>query len=329
MRDSEIDIARGLCIVFMILTHMENWWQRTIPFIRYTKVFFLVFFFFCSGLYFHKPADYRKFFISKCKRLLLPYVIVCGLLMSVRLVQGFRFEVVLNSFFVGLSADLEKEYVFSGLETIGVGPIWFLQSLFVANMIACAFCEGPLLFRLGLAGILLVLSIESQKVIALPFSLQTSIIGCFFLVSGQLLSPYIRKGIIWIKTHYLLSIIPAVFCTVLYCSVLHYIPKQFIDLGSNYFSYEALIGTHLGIFTLLCVAVYLEKTPFINKLFQFIGKNSLIILIIHSLDIMWLRDWSKMSWLFAGVTFALYLGVTYLIVIIKTRFLSNCRKAVI
>ena len=45
-RNNVIDIARGLCIVFMIATHVEAWWGKGQQFSKYTGVFFLVFFFF-------------------------------------------------------------------------------------------------------------------------------------------------------------------------------------------------------------------------------------------------------------------------------------------
>ena len=64
-------------MICMILVHMFSWWGNAYPnFNKYTGVFFLVFFFFASGVCF-KAVPWKDYVIKRFKRLLLPYYIYC------------------------------------------------------------------------------------------------------------------------------------------------------------------------------------------------------------------------------------------------------------
>lgn len=75
-RNRNLDIAKGICMICMILVHMFSWWGNAYPnFNKYTGVFFLVFFFFASGVCF-KAVPWKDYVIKRFKRLLLPYYIL-------------------------------------------------------------------------------------------------------------------------------------------------------------------------------------------------------------------------------------------------------------
>ena len=65
----------------------------------------------------------------------------------------------------------------------------------------------------------------------------------------------------------------------------------------------------------------MEKVKWVEQLISFIGLNSMIVLIIHSVDIDILRDWSQVSWPFVLVTFIVYVSATYVFVELKNKLL--------
>ena len=72
---------------------------------------------------------------------------------------------------------------------------------------------------------------------------------------------------------------------------------------------------------LILGSVLLEKVKWVEQLISFIGLNSMIVLIIHSVDIDILRDWSQVSWPFVLVTFIVYVSATYVFVELKNKLL--------
>lgn len=68
-RVSWIDIARGICIISIVIGHVyHNSFLRT-----YTLSFDVPMFFFLSGLCYRKPDNSTKYFVNKAKRVVIPY----------------------------------------------------------------------------------------------------------------------------------------------------------------------------------------------------------------------------------------------------------------
>ena len=340
-RDNVIDIARGACIIFMILTHVSGWWGKYQQFPKYTGVFFLVFFFFCSGMFYREPADKRRYTWKRFTRLEIPYIIVCLMVLVKRYYSGIRSaHVLINSFFYALPAEFESPYLLIGEMTTGIGPAWFLNCLFVSSCMYLALglclrgfarhrmvdgsddrdtvnCNAEIFFKTALVIILAIVASMSQKYVVLPFNIQDGLVGVMFLHFGVLSAPYINRLITGAKKNTLKTAVFFIVILVIYYLDINYVPYQWLDLGSNKYNPQSLIGTCLGFLLLILGSVLLEKNKYTGNLISFIGQNSMIVLVIHAVDIDILRNWSRVSWPFVIATFAIYIGAAYVYVELK------------
>ena len=346
-RDRVIDIARGACIVFMILTHVSGWWGKYQQFQKYTGVFFLVFFFFVSGIFYREPENPKRYILQRFSRLEIPYIIVCLMVLAKRYCSGIRSILTLIfSFLYALPAGFEYPYMVVGEKTTGIGPAWFLNCLFVSSCmyLALGLCFRSIEYpraaeRLGerndaiskaesvlktmLVVMLAVVASISQKYIVLPMNIQNGFVGVMFLHFGVLAAPYVKSLIAWAKKNIMKSIVLFGIILVIYYLDINYVPFQWLDLGSNKYNPQSLIGTSLGFLLLILGSVLLEKVKYAGQLLSFIGLNSMIFLVIHAVDIDILRNWSQISWPFVIATYAVYIGAAYMYVELKKML---CRK---
>lgn len=340
-RDTVIDIARGLCIIFMILVHLSGWWGKYQQISKYTGVFFLVFFFFCSGIFYREPECYGRYILKWFYRLEIPYIIVCLLVLAKRYYSGIRdIPSLVYSFFYALPAGFESPYLFFGEKTTGIGPAWFLNCLFVSSCLylGLSLCvqgfthhgaaddlkghnlstlKAETVLKTIIAVALAVIASISQKYVVLPFNLQDGLVGMMFMHFGVLAAPYLRKAVAWAKMNILkTSVLISVLLPIYYLDI-NYVPYQWFDLGSNRYNPQSLVGTGLGFLLLILGSVLVEKIKHVGQLIAFIGLNSMIVLIIHAVDIDVIRNWSQISWPFVIATFAVYIGATYVYVELK------------
>lgn len=86
-RDRELwlDIARGICIICMITVHAFDWSKCNYWFSEITGTWFLVFFFFSSGLCFKEKSSFKTYVLHQLKKLIIPYLGVVCLYLSLRL----------------------------------------------------------------------------------------------------------------------------------------------------------------------------------------------------------------------------------------------------
>ena len=332
-RNRPIDIARGVCIILMILIHIEAWWGKGRHFFKYTGVFFLVFFFFCSGLFYKEPINKKKYLLKKFFHLEIPYMIVCLMVLVKRYCSGVRsISTLVNSFFYALPAKFESPYLLIGEKTTGIGPVWFLNCLFVSYCIyvSLGLCLRKIIYRgkqndgsklqveamlrTIVVVVLAVVASINQKYMVLPFNIQDGLVGMMFIHFGVLAAPYIKKIISVARVNILNTLVIFIFLVAIYYIDINYVPYQWLDLGSNKYNVQSLIGTFFGFLLLALGAVFLEKVKWLGQLIAFIGLNSMVVLIIHAVDISVLRNWNHVSWAFVIATFLVYLGATYLYV---------------
>lgn len=346
-RDRVVDIARGVCIIIMILTHVESWWGKGQQFFKYTGVFFLVFFFFCSGLFYNEPKNKGRYLLKRFYRLEIPYMIVCLMVLVKRYYSGVRpVSSLVYSFFYALPAGFESPYLLFGEKTTGIGPAWFLNCLFVSTCIyvGAGLCLRKITYhrvtdssekgsdselntetilKTIVIVILAVMASISQKYVVLLFNIQDGLIGVMFLHLGVLAAPYVRKTIAWARMDILKTSTVFIVLLFIYYLDINYVPYQWLDLGRNKYNPQSLLGTCLGFLLLILASVLLEKVKWVGQLIAFIGLNSMIVLIIHAVDIDILRDWSQVSWPFVFATFVVYVSATYVYVELKKMILQK------
>ena len=323
-RDVEVDIAKCICIICMVLVHAT---YGNHPIINtYTGVFFLVFFFFSAGFYLKKTNDPTSFIARRLERLEVPYVLVCLIIFGNMFIKGYRNATVLiNSLFYALPSGFASPYMIAGTSTIGIGPIWFLNCLFFASLLHLPLLQLEKKRRTIIVLILALAGKVSQKYFLFPFAIQDALIGMLFLHMGKVLYPYIQKGMKWLRVHLHIDIAIVLSVLFLYVWEIRNLPYQWFNLGGNLYHFHSLPGTFTGFALVLLAAVLIAKIPVVGNIMAYFGANSMVLLVIHSLDITTLRNWAgwgSMSWAGIILTIVLYAASTVVYVEGKKRLQS-------
>jgi len=286
----EIDVAKGLGIVFVVLGH--NWLfinhYSTLNQAIYT--FHVPLFFFLSGLMF-KQHDNISFLMSKrLTSLLKPYFIVLIL---------FEFYRFVTEKSVSISPFLGILYATG--QSISITSLWFLPHLFIVILVVNTFIKflqdklSRYSFNILIVGILIIgvlllhflnsmalygsPSFEKSTDIPLghPFSIDLLLISVAFFLSGYINSDVIKR----IKSSYL-HVILSVVIFIITC--LFFDPR--LDLNSRI--YDDFLSTSVAAFTGIWMVISISKAiskhlKYISLLLSYIGSASLYILIFHGI----------------------------------------------
>jgi fucose 4-O-acetylase-like acetyltransferase len=288
-RNRVISIARGVCIILMVVGHSgcPDYLMKLI------FLFHMPFFFFASG-YFCRTEHtlrgdensiglYRRIF-RRFKRLYLPFIL-----------YGLAFLLLHNLFLsLGLySPDLDgaaydlpaftavalKMFLKMDLPSRLMGGCWFLRSLLIAAVsidialyVLRKYQKAPLLLTILAAAIVLVLRIAPDGTPVIRQLIPAAMGGYFFL-----LGMHYRKWEDKVRPGVLLVVVMMALLAV--CAAL-----QPMEMGTpgvlNSLSY--MIVAPAGILLVMLLSKVLDKTP-VNNLLGFLGDNSLTILALHFL----------------------------------------------
>lgn len=328
-----LDIARGICILCMVTCHCFGWSHRNPMFTFFTGTWFLVFFFFCSGMVFSNKHDFKTYALRQAKKLMIPYVLVVGGILLYRIHTGLWWDLSpmlkAKSFFAtlltSLSADLNGVIPFN-TATIGVGPIWFFTCMFLSSLLFKAIYRFQ--YRLIISIVMAAAAAFSQKYFILPFTLQDACIGCMFMAIGEFARTYVYAYVEKVKKlNGFVNLLLAAALLGAHVLILAVYPCA-LDLGSNVYTLFTLPGSLSGFVFLLTIAVFFERTQVFDQYLAFCGMESLLIVVLHDLDIMFLRNWSDRDNSFLVGTLLLYPFAVYIYrrMMTQTRLLIQQQK---
>jgi fucose 4-O-acetylase-like acetyltransferase len=195
--------------------------------------------------------------------------------------------------------------------TIGIGPIWFLPCFFFAEVLYRLMAR--LRFRLPLACALALAATWSQSKFLLPLTLQDAFIGCAFIALGDFCRPFVLRYAEWLsekKWPWSAALTLASYSMLLVG--LTHLPGQGLDLGSNYYNPLSLFSTCMGFWFVISASVLLRHSAVPDEFLAFCGKNSFLILVLHNMDILGLRNWANTDANFLVCTLLLYPFLVYL-----------------
>lgn len=314
-RNTEIDIVRGLSILFVVALHIS------IPNVFWTNLlgsFHMVIFIFCSGYCFNNKHIAQKnaiwsMFIKKVKTLYLPFLLFNSVM------------ILLNNLFIRLNiytdedifiqADLGmanfyglkwKINIYEMLHQIGGiilfgkygetqlgGATWFLRVLFIITMIFFliewliikAFKEKAASIgkwiHLSLGTILCIVGWKGHE------------LGCSntyqYLTCCSIYFVYVL-GYLVAKTDVLEVLKSSIFCAIVMLAISMFVltlitPEASIAINANsYASIQHLVLCSIfGIIACFALASLVGKIRYLNKIFVVLGKNSLYIMMFHFL----------------------------------------------
>lgn len=317
-----LDIARGICILLMVICHAcgsaNGRWSL---FNGVTGVFFLVFFFVAAGFCFNSPKGLIEYIKRQFIKCLLPYMLITFVFLCVMILRHSvpgdgPVQKILNSG-ASLIWGLPKAFNIGRIQTVGVGPIWFLLCFFISTILFKIFekskYSGFMIITLA------IVSSISQSFVVLPLTIQDSFIGCMFIWIGYIVKKKYSKLIdsLYDIKNYKLILLALGLCLGLvaftYAGFAITRPiNRFLDLGSNSYSILSLPGSLFGCTMTVAISVLISKTKSLKKFLAFCGKESFLILIMHDLDITMLRNWGGRSIAFMVFTLIMYPILAYI-----------------
>ena len=265
-RDYTLDALKGVGIILMIIGHVPS------PIRNLIFSFHMPLFFFISG-YLYKDRLAYDIIVRNTKKVLLPYLITCLFLWLFFIIKNNNWQWGLSIF---LANGTDAVWNMSGLM---VGPLWFLPCYFVAT--------------LGFHYVLKIKEKYIQVIILLLFW-----IAAFFI-----------KRFFGLQPMGILNSVPAMCCMLMGYSVNDDIIKQYVfsrpaivlgffiwiiclvygKVSMAGLTYKLWIFQLIGAFYLVYILFKLLKALKQNwggQILAQIGKLSMVILCVHSVDYM-------------------------------------------
>lgn len=286
-----IDIAKFFAIVFMIIGHItKNQVIRMFIFSFHMPLFIIL-----SGYTYNPPKTLNKLNsnIKKyIKKILCPYAIALFLqvlVINIIYYDSFKFNIFMKELFNSFLWGNGCGNTFISTSFVGVGPIWFLITLFLAKVFfdMLNLCISDEYKRCLLYSLLLFIGIEIGRITWLPQGLDLVLQFLFFLYIGYIFKKYENKIKVNKKIIYIL-------CFVFWLLCLGF--NIHIEFAIRQYPYliicviEALCGSY-------CVIEYakaLENNTKIIEIMTYLGSITLYILCIHSFDV-YIIHWDKIA----------------------------------
>jgi len=260
-RINYLDMARGLAIFLVVFGHIYP--NDTIRIWLYS--FHIPLFFIVSGCLLNyqneENKNMKQIFIKKVKSLILPYIAFSIIRLIIRMIlSNFSILVIMG--------DLKNS-----IKLIGIGPMWFLPALFIAELLFYIIRKTIKKEYLRIIIIVILLCIPlllNKNSNSMLFVLSRSFISLGFIEIGYYTYKFISKIDL---PYYLIFIL--VIATIF---LSHY--NGLVDLYYLQFNVFLLyiFNAVLGSITMILI---LKKCRNI-KLLSFWGINSLIIMCTHS-----------------------------------------------
>ena len=278
-----IDLAKGFCIIFVVMLHVSNYYDVHFWLNEKITAFRMPLYYFLSGVFF-KNYGGGILFKKKVNKLLIPFLFWY---LSTSVLLKFFFGIVTgdNDSLWDLLTSIYYESEFFN------SAIWFLLSLFYVNLLfyLCFSASNFPLFTVNNKSFgslaLVILSVGIGFCGLLLSYLHTNI--PLFIDSSLTALPFFMAGFIIKKKTNLLS--PNKMDK--YASIIIFLCFVFISVFSdgrikfltNYYSHSSLISLYpcgiIGTIGLLYCAKCLKHIPFVS----YLGRYSIIVLVTHEL----------------------------------------------
>lgn len=269
-----IDLAKGFCILLVVLNHVAEFLDLDYPFSYQIRSFRMPLYFILSGLFFKRYENFLGFVKRKTNKLLIPFLFF---LFTTSLLPSIIIHKFVSSISYFISSGPMYNY-----------PIWFLLCLFETNLlfyVIFLISENitskhanslalTMTISLGIVGLLL-----SVFKIRIPFNIDTACTVLPFFSFGWWLNHH---------TNFLQNPFMARRDTILIilCIIIILLFAAPVDYSTNTISSKAIFTAHIcgvsGTLLVLSIAKYFQHFPLIS----FWGRYSIMILCSHMLFIL-------------------------------------------
>lgn len=322
-----IDIAKGIAIILMVIGHIIPYNNLIVWIFSFHMPLFII----LSGITYKIPKDKENLkinFKKYLKKLFLPYAItllICTIIRVLKSVDVFSLDIFFKElakyFLWGNGCD----YNFLGINFTGVGPIWFLITLFFSKLIFDFInykaSKNNLITNIIIYSFCLLLGLEIGEVLWLPQGLDLVLIFLFYLYVGYLLKTQfdnlkVNKTLIFVIAFAIWG----------------------ICLGMNMFVELAMRGYPLGLLSIiesLCASYciielckIMAKNKYLNRFLTKVGIMSLTILCIHAIE-NFLINWETLNinlYALAFIRLVMILVLAFIFTLIKQKIMILVMK---
>lgn len=270
-----VDIAKFICIFFVIFTHLE----AKSPFVdAFYAPFFLMVFLFCSG-YVTKEEDFKTYMFKKFKGLFIPWLIYSNLIILLSMILTVNDH--------GNIGYIGYEFLQNLMQIRGYNDgMWFVAALFVAYIpfyfISKVSRKSNLAkyLTLGLTFLAFILINVYSKYCpafswgsnALPWHIEYIPTACFFMLLGL----YYKRE--WeCKLNFKKSILFTVILTAIYLAIVYLQYYLFKNAAFAISLPYNIIKELVGVYMLVCVS---KSIPGF-RIITYIGQNTILYFALH------------------------------------------------
>ncbi|MBQ6362196.1 MAG: acyltransferase family protein [Lachnospiraceae bacterium] len=272
-RDLAIDIAKGFFIISMIVGHFSiDLMLRSIIFSCHMMAF-IVF----SGYFYRKGTSFSETLKRVSKTFLLPYAlfVAAKILLEHSHWSISYFHGTIIRYLLGMSFS---KNIFTSVASIG--PVYFILLLFVIWMLYTAmdrWTRNSLQLTVAVLCVSVLGLTLGKEGWWLPWSIDIACYSMVFYHIGVLLRHYevFKFAREWSISYFLLS---PVWAFMIYCGSMEIAVRNYGDYG------VVILGSVSGIIIVYTLSAYFgANLPLIARILDVIGKNTIYILIVHTL----------------------------------------------
>ncbi len=280
-----IDLAKGICILFVVLLHVFG--DTSGELIRVMNLFRMPLYFVLSGLFFKSYGGLYSFLKKKTNKLLMPF-----------LFSFFGVSVpstlFLNAFNGVKSPVIKLFFEDNGDFNLGInGASWFLLCLFFINLyfyVVQSMCRGNIY---GISFFSLISGFIGYgmciKGLDLPLWIDSSLTAMPFFTIGYIIRCY--SNILYERfslKYYVYFIISFVVLIVVY-AIDEYLCSEVIAYGENKYDippYSLYLGGISGTLCVMFFSKYYRKVPILS----YLGRYSIVVLLTHLIYLFIIRN---------------------------------------
>lgn len=289
-RKRYLDAAKGWGITMVVFGHITSLGN---PVDQWFGAYKLAIFYIVSGYLLGMRQSFRKmntgqYVLKHFKSLMIPYF-------------GYSAIVILYNILVGLMKGKDYEWIWhrfilQGYTTVslrGISALWFLPSLFIAQILFILIIRLPLVFKMISAVVPVVLcryvslqllpaweenmTERMYKLVSFPTLAVSKGILAFWFVGAGYVAYFIFRKLQHRWLRFLIGVVMSA-VTVYFSQINPHVDINTMKLGENYFLFylDGIMGSLGAVFIL----EFLEKWWKMSYL-SFCGKNSMIIMATH------------------------------------------------
>ena len=296
-RYTEFDIMKGIGILLMIIGHLTPYLTNVI-FSFHMPMFFII-----SG-YFFKPTPISSRIKYDLRRLIIPYIFTCTIIIAFYLVLSISQQKDLMSNIITAalygSGTTQPSIFFSDIPMIGA--IWFLPAMFwCRNAYNILFQKSK--HTLITSFVISILAILLHRLISLPMAINQGLTALLFYAIGVKAREIGAPG----------SIKKTYSCLLICAWVLAFTTSSLSMVKCTYkFLPLDILGAIGGTIVVYYISLFIKNIKPVSSILTYIGINSLTFLCIHLIDL----D-APTSWIFGiGQEYKIFYDLAFCIIVV-------------